>query len=52
MNAQPNAIATLIHPDRGYTRIRLIEKLNYTWLAEVIGPGYMINVYEDEFIID
>jgi hypothetical protein len=44
--------ATLKTPYNGYRNILLIEKSGYKWLAEVCGPGKIIEVYEDEFILD
>ena len=41
--------ATLNTPYRGYRNIRLIEKVGYRWEVEIIGPGLIIEVYEDEF---
>ena len=45
-------IATLNTPFQGYTRIELIEKYGFKWIAEVVGSGKEIEVYEDEFTID
>ncbi len=44
--------ATLIIPYNGYTRIQLIEKIQYKWSVELLGCGKIIEVYEDEFIKD
>lgn len=44
--------ATLKNPYRGYKRIELIEKLEYTWLARIICSGEEINVFDYEFEID
>jgi hypothetical protein len=44
-----NIIATLIKPYNGYRRIRIIEKVGYKWIVEILGSGIQIEVYEDEF---
>ena len=44
--------ATLNKAQNGYTRIELIEKIGYKWIAEICGSGKRIEVYEDEFEID
>jgi len=41
--------ATLITPYKGYTKIRLIKKIEYKWEVEIIGPGSILYFYEDEF---
>jgi hypothetical protein len=41
--------ATLKIPYLGYTRIELIEKRGFKWLARIIESGKEIEVYEDEF---
>lgn len=46
------AYATLIEPYRGYFRIKLIEKVGYKWLVEILGSGKEIEVYSDEFVVD
>lgn len=43
--------ATLKKPYRGYSRIRIIEKIGYKWLVK-LESGLEIEVYEDEFILD
>ena len=45
-------LATLKVPYRGYTRIEIIEKVEYKWLVEICGSGLTIEVYDDEFILD
>ena len=42
----------LIFPILGYTEIRLIEKRNLKWLAELIEAELNIEIYEDEFVIE
>jgi vacuolar-type H+-ATPase subunit C/Vma6 len=44
--------AQLKFPVLGYVEIRLIEKHNLKWLAELIGAGLTIEVYEDEFVLE
>ncbi len=44
--------ATLKQPQSGYTKIELIKKIGYTWIAYIIGSGKEIEVYEDEFELD
>jgi hypothetical protein len=46
------ACATLNEPYLGYSRIRLIEKVGYKWLVEILGSGKEIEVYSDEFVVD
>ena len=46
---QPGDIATLKVPYKGYRRIELVERLQYTWLVRFCGSGNVIDVYEDEF---
>lgn len=36
----------------GYTKIRLIVKNGYKWLAELVGAELEVEVYEDDFEID
>lgn len=45
-------IATLKTPYRGYSRIELIEKIDYKWIVKILGSGKEIEVYEDEFELD
>ncbi|GAB1405088.1 MAG: hypothetical protein PHX54_02530 [Lentimicrobiaceae bacterium] len=44
--------ATLKFPIMGYTKIRLIVKNGYKWLAELVGPGLEVEIYEEDFEID
>lgn len=44
--------ATLKTPILGYTKIELIKKIGFKWIAELIGSGKEIEIYEDEFTID
>ncbi len=44
--------ATLKFPIMGYTKIRLIVKNGYKWLAELVGAELEGEVYEDDFEID
>ncbi len=44
--------ATLNTPYKGYTRILLIEQVQYKWLVQIVGSGLEIEVYEDEFTKD
>jgi hypothetical protein len=44
--------AKLIFPILGYTEIRLIEKRNLKWIAELIEAELNIEVYEEEFVIE
>jgi hypothetical protein len=44
--------AKLKFPVLGYTDIRLIEKHNFKWLAELIEAGLNIEVYEDEIVLE
>ncbi|MFW6008301.1 MAG: hypothetical protein ACOCP8_03455 [archaeon] len=44
--------ATLFNPYNDYTRIKLIEKVGYKWLVEIIDCGKQIEVYDDEFVTD
>lgn len=44
--------AELIFPILGYTEIRLIEKRNLKWLAELTEAELNIEIYEDEFVIE
>ncbi|MBV2246023.1 MAG: hypothetical protein KUL83_02575 [Lentimicrobium sp.] len=44
--------ATLKFPIMGYTKIRLIVKNGYKWLAELVGAELEVEVYEDDFEID
>lgn len=46
---QPGDIATLKVPYKGYRRIELLERLQYTWLVRICESGKEIEVYEDEF---
>ena len=43
-------IASLKFPVLGYTEIRLIEKRNIRWLAELVGTDIHIEVHEDDFV--
>ena len=49
---QPGDIATLKGPYKGYRRIELLERLQYTWLVRICESGKEIEVYEDEFETD
>jgi hypothetical protein len=44
--------ATLNKPYLGYTRIELIEKIQFKWLVRICDSGLEIQVYEDEFVKD
>jgi hypothetical protein len=44
--------ATLKFPILGYVEIRLIEKRDIKWLAELIEAELNIEVYEEEFVLD
>ena len=43
-------IASLKFPVLGYTEIRLIEKRNIRWLAELVGTVIHIEVHKDGFV--
>lgn len=45
-------IAKLKFPILGYVEIRLIERRDIKWLAELIGTELHIEVYEDDFVLD
>jgi hypothetical protein len=45
-------LASLKFPILGFTEIRLIEKLNFKWLAELIEVKLYIEVYEDDFVLE
>lgn len=45
-------LATLITPYKGYTRIEIIEQVEYRWRVKILGSGLELTVYEDEFIRD
>ena len=49
---QPGDIATLKVPYKGYRRIELLERLQYTWLVRICESRKEIEVYEDEFETD
>ena len=49
---KPGDIATLKVPYKGYRRIDLLERLQYTWLVRICESGKEIEVYEDEFETD
>lgn len=49
---KPGDIATLKAPYKGYRRIELLERLQYTWLVRICESGKEIEVYEDEFETD
>ena len=44
--------ATLKVPYKGYRRIELLERLQYTWLVRICESRKEIEVYEDEFETD
>jgi hypothetical protein len=44
--------ATLKFPVLGFTEIQLIIKRDYKWLAELIGAGLEIEVYETDFVLN
>ncbi len=44
--------ATLKTPHRGYTKIHLIEQVQYKWRVQIVGSGLELEVYEDEFTKD
>ena len=46
---QPGDIATLKVPYKGYRRIEMVERRQYTWLVGICGSRKEIEVYEDEF---
>ena len=43
-------LATLKFPVLGLIEIRLINKRNYKWLAELIGADQEIEVSENDFV--
>ncbi|MDY0103561.1 MAG: hypothetical protein RBS07_11560 [Lentimicrobium sp.] len=45
-------LATLKFPIMGYTRIRLIVKNGYKWLAEILDADLKVEVYDDDFVVD
>jgi hypothetical protein len=45
-------LATLKSPYLGYSRIELLEKIQYKWKVKILGSGKIIEVYEDEFVVD
>ncbi|MFK2674225.1 hypothetical protein ACIXS0_09595 [Bacteroides fragilis] len=45
---KPGDIATLKVPYKGYRRVELVERLQYTWLVRIRESGKEIEVYEDE----
>lgn len=45
---QSGDIATLKVPYKGYRRVELVERLQYTWLVRIRESGKEIEVYEDE----
>lgn len=45
-------LATLKFPIMGYTRIRLIVKNNYKWLAQLLDADLEVEIYEDDFVLD
>jgi len=45
-------LATLKFPVLGSTEIRLLNKRNYKWLAELIGADLEIEVSENDFVFD
>ena len=49
---KPGDIATLKVPYKGFRRIELLERLQYTWLVRICESGKEIEVYEDEFETD
>jgi len=44
--------ATLNTPYKGYTKILLLESLQYKWRVQILGSGLEIEIYEDEFTKD
>jgi hypothetical protein len=44
--------AQLIFPVLGLIEIRLIEKRDVKWLAELVDADLNIEVYEDEFVLE
>ena len=51
-DTKPGDIATLKVPYKGYRRIELLERLQYTWLVRICESRKEIEVYEDEFETD
>ena len=49
---KPEDIAYLIIPYRGYRVIRLVEKLQYKWLVEIVDSGLQLEVWEDDFTLE
>lgn len=45
-------LASLKFPIMGCTEIRLIEKLNFKWLAELTEAELYIEVYENDFVLE
>jgi hypothetical protein len=45
-------LATLKFPVLGLIEIRLINKRNYKWLAELIGADQEIEVSENDFVFN
>ena len=44
--------ANLIFPVLGYIKIRLIEKHDLKWIAELSDTDLNIEVYEDQFVYE
>jgi len=44
--------AYLKDPYRGYRAVRLIEKIYFKWMVEIIGSGLLIEVWEDELEVE
>jgi len=44
--------AKLKFPVLGYIEIRLIEKHDFKWLAEIVETNLKIEVYEDQFDLE
>jgi len=45
-------LAKLKFPVLGYIEIKLIEKHDIKWLAELIEAEMKIEVYEEDFVLD
>jgi len=44
--------ATLKTPYKGYTKILIIEPIQYKFKVQIVGSGLELEVYEDEFVRD
>ena len=44
--------AYLKQPYLGYRAVKLIEKIYFKWMVEIIGCGLLIEVWEDELVME